>query len=568
MSDQSDVQPAGAAQLESSNSSEMIYFKLYSKIVKITTMIFPRGLLSLLQLVLLIQAFALCVGVVVFHIQFITKVEDSCITKELVGKLREGNWTIDNLDVLKVSVSGIWSRLEEDNEKVSAEKVAASSDFFLANDVISVWLKDPMYIYTKERGFLMLDDATRRKHQVVEVEVKLETSRCFQSPFEKWERYLLDNFIGYDTIVLNSLGSVFNSRGILFSVHSRELFNLSVTLKKNAYMGVSVKLNSLFLTLFLFFISTTLVHYALDETNKRMLRFTVDLQKYVKRGAAYGGLILNHAIGSLVFIPIMVGMLFFMFEFFNDQLLSFMVLSIVWTCELYSAVALRTFFTIQNFPRLFFIYFASFHVYFFSYPSGFYYMALTSTVVFLQHAMLYLFVNYEIPAYESGRISSTHLRDVDDDDLIPEAVQAGGGSLSVRVLLGHLGKSERTATSKQAKEIVTNSTKANEKDANKLSPESNSDTNPSADVKEDGTEAFIARPAKKKRTTIHAENLLDGIPPVVASPSDASSTTKNGGGRGGGIVTNAGKTSPISKTWVDEDDSSSTGWEIGGGGVD
>ena len=46
--------------------------------------------------------------------------------------------------------------------------------------------------------------------------------------------------------------------------------------------------------------------------------------------------VFTHVVETLVFVPIMIGMLFFLFEFFSDQLLAFMVLSLVWFSEVFS----------------------------------------------------------------------------------------------------------------------------------------------------------------------------------------------------------------------------------------
>jgi hypothetical protein len=52
----------------------------------------------------------------------------------------------------------------------------------------------------------------------------------------------------------------------------------------------------------------------------------------------YLTLVLTHLTESLVFVPMMVGLLFFLIEFFLDQLLAFLVLSLVWGAEVYSIV--------------------------------------------------------------------------------------------------------------------------------------------------------------------------------------------------------------------------------------
>lgn len=45
--------------------------------------------------------------------------------------------------------------------------------------------------------------------------------------------------------------------------------------------------------------------------------------------------------------------------------------------------------------QVFFLYFTLFHVYFFSFPFGFSYLALITTVLFLQHSMLFFWNRYE-----------------------------------------------------------------------------------------------------------------------------------------------------------------------------
>jgi len=58
------------------------------------------------------------------------------------------------------------------------------------------------------------------------------------------------------------------------------------------------------------------------------------------------------------------------------------------------------------FPRVFFLYFTLFHVYFFSCPIGFTYASLGSTALFLVHTMLFFFNRYELPAMHAGLVTS------------------------------------------------------------------------------------------------------------------------------------------------------------------
>lgn len=97
--------------------------------------------------------------------------------------------------------------------------------------------------------------------------------------------------------------------------------------------------------------------------------FAVQLQHHAQHRLPTFQLIFVHVIESLVFVPvcilffliptfqrivswvvtdniiiwklqIMIGILFFLFEFYDDQLLAFMVLVLVWLCELFTLIRL------------------------------------------------------------------------------------------------------------------------------------------------------------------------------------------------------------------------------------
>jgi hypothetical protein len=85
---------------------------------------------------------------------------------------------------------------------------------------------------------------------------------------------------------------------------------------------IAFRTGVIFTTSFLFFISTTLVNYILRQTQDKMLRFTYLLQFHITHNLPYLSLVFTHVIDSLVFVPIMMGIYFFLFEFFSDQLVS------------------------------------------------------------------------------------------------------------------------------------------------------------------------------------------------------------------------------------------------------
>mmetsp|Transcript_14283 Transcript_14283/g.42834 ORF Transcript_14283/g.42834 Transcript_14283/m.42834 type:complete len:93 (+) Transcript_14283:1045-1323(+) len=85
-----------------------------------------------------------------------------------------------------------------------------------------------------------------------------------------------------------------------------------------------------------------MVSFTLRQTQNKMLRFTYMLERSVRYGMPYRGLVMTHVVDSLVFVPMMVGMLFFLFQFYDDQVLALLVLSCVWLSEVYAIIACRT----------------------------------------------------------------------------------------------------------------------------------------------------------------------------------------------------------------------------------
>ena len=219
-------------------------------------------------------------------------------------------------------------------------------------------------------------------------------------------RSLLMNYIGYDTVVLNWLLNLHHGNGFIYNVQSRELTDLNFAKvyldtsrsdekggnswesdetqldespnsnshakaqQPSAYLiprklkQMVFKIAILVTTLFLFFTTTTLVSFTLRETQDRMLNFTFLLQHHIRNRMDISSLVFIHVVESLIFVPIMVGILFFLFEFFGDQVLAMYVLGVVWMCEVFSVISMRSLVCMQFFPRVFFLYFTLFHVYF------------------------------------------------------------------------------------------------------------------------------------------------------------------------------------------------------------
>ncbi|CAH9123326.1 unnamed protein product [Cuscuta epithymum] len=261
---------------------------------------------------------------------------------------------------------------------------------------------EPTFLFTLEKGYFLLSEEARLQHNIYTINISISARHpCFGN---RWQQLLINRLVGYDTILINSLLSS-PGQGYLYNHQTKEFYNLTYAHEKpesSATLGdyLVTKCGVLMMSLFVFFTTTMSVSFTLRETQTRMLKFTVQLQHHARHRLPTFQLIFVHVIESLVFVPIMIGILFFLFEFYDDQLLAFMVLILVWLCELFTLISVRTPISMKYFPRFFLLYFLVFHIYFFSYTYGFSYLALSATASFVQHLIIYFWNRFEVPALQ------------------------------------------------------------------------------------------------------------------------------------------------------------------------
>ncbi|KAI4342259.1 hypothetical protein MLD38_026901 [Melastoma candidum] len=249
---------------------------------------------------------------------------------------------------------------------------------------------EPTYLYTKEKGYFLLPESAKSRHHIRTVNISISSRHsCFGN---RWKQLLINRFVGYDAVLMNGLLNA-PGPGYLYNYQTNEFFNLSFAQEPPEGLArfgdyFVMKCGVLMISLFVFFTSTMSVSFTLRGTQTRMLRFTVQLQHHARHRLPTFQLIFVHVIESLVFVPIMIGILFFLFEFYDDQFLAFMVLILIWL--------VRTPISTKFFPReerwgqrlvprneL-----------------GFSYIALSTTAAFMQYLILYFWNRFEVPALQ------------------------------------------------------------------------------------------------------------------------------------------------------------------------
>lgn len=194
-----------------------------------------------------------------------------------------------------------------------------------------------LFSYSNIKGYLLLSKEIRQQRglQVQYIAVAGDDVRCFGEPFLQ----TLVAHVGADTVMLNWLSAVYRT-GFVYNPRTEEMMELVADSGEDDYrQQVLAKLAVVLKTSFLFFITTTLVSFTLRETQSRMLDFTHQLQAHVRAQRSVVQLVTQHLMENLVFVPIMVGMIFFLIEFYRgDKFLAFMVVTLVWLCEVFSVI--------------------------------------------------------------------------------------------------------------------------------------------------------------------------------------------------------------------------------------
>ena len=210
----------------------------------------------------------------------------------------------------------------------------------------------------QEKGFVALSPQAFSKLNVTSKEIHLSTdASCLGNPYQRW---VVRNIVGYDAVVINwsmHLGRLLETRlnrsslpnvGFLRNTRSNFIFELRTGHHmgfndlKNLYKVLAFiahRLGLLSTTLLLFFLSTTMVSFILRETQARMLKFTFILHYRIRNTVPYWDLVTAHVVETFIFIPIIIGIMFFLNEFYSgDRLLGFLTLTVVWMAEVYSVI--------------------------------------------------------------------------------------------------------------------------------------------------------------------------------------------------------------------------------------
>ncbi|KAM6236120.1 membralin isoform 2-T2 [Porphyrio hochstetteri] len=195
-----------------------------------------------------------------------------------------------------------------------------------------VWPQEEYIVeYSLEYGFLRLSQSTRQRLSIPVMVVTLDPTRdqCFG---DRFSRLLLDEFLGYDDILMSSVKALAENeenKGFLRNVVSGEHYRfVSMWMARTSYLAA-------FVIMVIFTLSVSML---LRYSHHQIFVFIVDLLQMLEMNMT----IAFPAAPLLTVILALVGMEAIMSEFFNDTTTAFYIILIVWLADQYDAICCHT----------------------------------------------------------------------------------------------------------------------------------------------------------------------------------------------------------------------------------
>ncbi|XP_036377372.1 membralin isoform X2 [Megalops cyprinoides] len=284
-----------------------------------------------------------------------------------------------------------------------------TQDLSFSQAPTKVWPQEEYIVeYSLEYGFLRLSQNTRQRLNIPVMVVTLDPMKdqCFGDGFS---RFLLDEFLGYDDILMSSVKALAENeenKGFLRNVVSGEHYRfVSMWMARTSYLAA-------FVIMVIFTLSVSML---LRYSHHQIFVFIVDLLQMLEMNMT----IAFPAAPLLTVILALVGMEAIMSEFFNDTTTAFYIILIVWLADQYDAICCHTNTSKRHWLRFFYLYHFAFYAYHYRFNGQYSSLALVTSWLFIQHSMIYFFHHYELPAI---------LQQIRIQEMLLQNQQAGQGN--------------------------------------------------------------------------------------------------------------------------------------------
>ncbi|GIX73352.1 membralin [Caerostris extrusa] len=274
------------------------------------------------------------------------------------------------------------SNSSEDKEnKILVEETfqPLSEHSILASDLDNAYILE----FALDYGFLRLQPAKRKELNISVTFVILDPAEetCFGGSFNK---FLLDNLLGYDNVLLASIRNVVDKKDqkgyVRNAVMEIEYIFLNNWINDKSYL----------MALFTLAISALLrhSHHQIFIVVANFFDVLWPRNIFPTSGAPVLSIVLA-----------LVGMEAVMSDFFHDRSIALNVIIIIWFADLYEAVCCQSAVSKKYFYRFFCLYHYMFYAYNYKFSGIYWHLSLTTSWLFTLHAMVFFFHHYELPRF-------------------------------------------------------------------------------------------------------------------------------------------------------------------------
>ena len=180
-------------------------------------------------------------------------------------------------------------------------------------------------------------------------------AKCFGEPFLQQTVFKL---LGPDLVMINWLLAISNGTGYIYNPRTDKTIDLSqyaILNVRNSGHRFSIdkvfnlgewsiwfrpwtsKFRTAIKTCLIYFISTNLVSFLLRVAQERLLELSIEIRNHQQENRSIIPLFVTHVADCFVFIPITVGVLFYLREFYQGNwVIALTVMAVVFICELFS----------------------------------------------------------------------------------------------------------------------------------------------------------------------------------------------------------------------------------------
>ncbi|XP_055943806.1 membralin-like isoform X2 [Argiope bruennichi] len=288
--------------------------------------------------------------------------------------------------------------LEVSVEEESYQTLSEAS--ILATDPNNAYIME----FSLEYGYLRLRPAKRHDLNITVVFVILdpEEDACFGGPFNI---FLLDNFLGYDHFLLQSIKQMAEKKSTkeLVNIYYVTIQSLKVSgFVRNAVMEIEyifinnwVNDRSFFTAGFVMIVFTLTISALLRHSHHQIFVVVANIFDAVWPR----NFIPTSGAPVLTVILALVGMEAVMSDFFHDRTIALHIIVVVWFADIYDAVCCQSPLSKRHWYKFFYLYHFLFYAYNYKFLGVYWRLSLTVSWLFIFHSMIFFFHHYELPRF-------------------------------------------------------------------------------------------------------------------------------------------------------------------------